>query len=325
MRTLAQSALALLGLAVAGAASAQSTPVIGYYKQNMPAGLSAAVCAFVTKTDFQGLATAVSSTSITRTGSFVAGAYAPTATAKYYVEILDGAWEGLNVDITGNDANSLQVAENVAMGGYNLAQTVKFCVRKHATVNTIFPNGAGFSAGDTITLVNPSLTLTTDGATGWYDENGDPFNSTVISPAEGMLIYRQAQGLVTVGGNEVSYVKTSKTRSSCPPNSLSLVGVMNPLVGTAPSDKSTILSIGFPNDTAAPLAALDTSDTISTYASSAGGFGTTGTFLTDGAAMYTVDGDPVTTEAVPNGAAYGIYPTGATVKSVLQDVVHPIN
>src|SRR6186997_1294032 len=77
----------------ANAQATSATPVVGYYKFDVPAGTSTWVCGFVTKKDFQGAATSTApgapvggepTTVITQTGASF------PAFGLHYVEILSG-------------------------------------------------------------------------------------------------------------------------------------------------------------------------------------------------------------------------------------------
>ena len=238
----------LVGLATAmllGAANAQtpsSTSAIGFYKMDVPAGQSAWVCGFVTKKDFQGQATSTApgdplpdstpTTVITQTGA----TWAVDGFNLHYVEILtSGAQEGAILDVVSNTANTVIVKGTVT-------GTPTYCIRRHATLGTIFTESSVLEAySDSITTYNSDNTLSSYYATGingeWFaDDFSTPANDAIIYPGQGFIIASTNAVTLTLGGGAVSYVKTGPTQIPIYQGQTNFVGLINPLVATSPTD-----------------------------------------------------------------------------------------
>lgn len=136
-----------------------------------------------------------------------------TQNEKYYVLFTTGLLEGRTFDVTANGANSITVDQDGDTDVETLAgaATDNFEIRPHWTLNTLFPDGAGFNAsndfdnpnGDIIferdnTLNGLNLSMKADyfyydngdAFTGWYNKkNGSKVNDMVIKSGS-MLIYR---------------------------------------------------------------------------------------------------------------------------------------
>ena len=134
---------------------------------------------------------------------------------KYYLLFTTGTLEGRTFDVTANSANSITVDQGGDTDVQTLindaAATDNFTIRPHWTLNTLFPDGAGFNIsndfdnpnGDVIferdnTLNGLNLSVkadyfyyeNNDGFEGWYNKkNGAKVNDEIIKPAS-MLIYR---------------------------------------------------------------------------------------------------------------------------------------
>jgi len=290
---------------VASAQTSSSTPVIGYYKFDVPAGTSAWTCGCVTKKDFQGAATSMvagTNSIINQTGA----SWTVNQFDAHYIEILSGANAGLVLDIVSNTASTVTVEGDVTSLG--LGGTETYCIRKHATLSTVFANGAGLApVDDTVEVFDDaggSVLAVYDGAQ-WVD--GVDFVTPVdpiIYPGQGFKVLSLGGATVTFGGNEVSYVKTGPTKVNVYSGVVNLVGVLNPLVSTTPAlpvDQATMGQLGFSS-----LAPVDDLITV---------FSTDGNLLEtiyahDGANV--VDGvDLVTnkdTDVVRNGPSFMISP-----------------
>jgi hypothetical protein len=308
MKRLALPVLLAFGLLaqIAGAQTSSSTPVIGYYKFDVPSGTTAWNCAFVTKKDFQGAATSITAgtpnSTIAVTGTpFTAGAF-----NLHYVEILSGARTGLILDVVSNTTSQIVVEGNSTALG--LTGTETFCVRKHATLSTVFANGGGLApVDDTVEVFSDtgsSILAAYDGAQ-WVDavDFVTPRNP-IIYPGQGFKISSLAGSTVTFGGNEVSYVKTGPTKIPVFSGVINLVGVINPLVSTtppAPGDVATLSQLGFES-----LAPVD--DLVTVF--STNGVFSENIFVHDGSQV--VDGvdfvTPKGTVPVRNGQAFQISP-----------------
>ena len=217
---------------IASAQVSSSTPVLGYYKFTAPAGTSLWTCGFVRKKEFQGAATSITPGAVYSVINQT-GATFPAFTNSY-VEILSGTSAGLVLDIVSNTATSITVAGNLT----GIPGTSTYCVRKHNTIGTVFAAGGGLSAGaDTVALIGETGTqvFSFNGAT-WEDADLNDATEVVIYPGQGFIIGAGAARTVTFGGNDVSYVKTGPTKVSLYPGIANLVGLVNPLVATAPAD-----------------------------------------------------------------------------------------
>lgn len=307
---------------VASAQTSSSTPVIGYYKFDVPVGNSAWVCGFVTKKDFQGAASSMTAgvTSVINQTGATFGSF-----PLHYVEILSGPKAGLILDIVSNTANTITVDGNITSLG--LTGTETYCVRKHATLGTVFANGAGLTAGsDNVTIFNSTGGSDVFAFNGLNWENaltGDPGDDVIVYPGQGFVITNggAASVQVTFGGNEVSYVKSGPTQVNAYTAATNLVGLINPLVATAPADplfataESTLGSMGL-------VASLTPgSDQVGTL-SLDGNLNLTGVYVNNGVNIEdALTGDDATTIKVRNGAAFTITPAADLGVTLLQ--THP--
>ncbi len=307
-------------LLVQSASAQSSTPVIGYYKFDAPVGNSAWVCGFVTKKDFQGAATSMTpgaSTSVINQS----GASFP-AFPLHYVEILSGPKAGLILDIVAsppNTATSVTVIGNTTALG--LTGTETYCIRRHATLGTVFQGGAGLTAGsDNVTVFNSAGTSATYSYNGLGWENaltGDPSDDAIIYPGQGFVITNGgvAPATVTFGGNAVSYVKSGPTKVPAYLVATNLVGLVNPLVGSAPGDVSTFGQMDFGSSLTAG------SDQVGTL-SLTGNLALLAVYTYNGLNMEdALTGDDATGVTVRNGAAFSITPSSDRLVTLKQ--THP--
>ena len=227
------------GMLAQSAFAQSSTPTIGYYRFDVPAGQSAWVCGFVTKTDFQAQASSIApganlpdgtpTSVITQTGANW-GSF-----PLHYVEILSaGATQGLILDVVSNTASTVRVRGTIT-------GTPTYCIRKHATLATVFQDIGGLVPfQDSVTLYNSNNTLSSfypAAAASWVAEDFfTPANDTIIYPGQGFVISASNATTLTFGGNEVAYVKNGPTQVPVYRGQTNLVGLINPLVATAPTD-----------------------------------------------------------------------------------------
>ncbi len=228
---------AALGTTPTNAQTTSSTPVIGYYKFDVPQGNSLWVCGFITKTDFQAQASSMTAGASSQV-NFAGTPFSPGAFSLHYIEVMSGAKKGLILDITGNTASQLTVlGDTTALG---LSGTETIAIRKHATLGSVFAGGAGVEAGsDSVTIINSLGVRSTYSWNGgnWEDvATLDDGTSVILYPGQGVIITAAAARVVTFGGGEVSYVKPTETRIPLYANVPNLVGLINPLVATQPSD-----------------------------------------------------------------------------------------
>jgi hypothetical protein len=216
------------------------TGALGYYTFDLPAGASMWTCGLVTKSDFSGAMTSMTGASPNSTINQTGAGWTPAGFSNHYVEIREGAWEGLILDIVSNGADSVVVAGDLGASGFNLAGTEKYLIRKHATLGTIFPSGGGFAPdSDSITLYTTGTGSTYQYADGfgWFDTDLLVLaQDTPVYPGQGMVFNIGSITTVTIGGNEVSTVKDTKTLIPLYSGAVNVVGLVNPLVTTDVSD-----------------------------------------------------------------------------------------
>ena len=315
--------LASTMLVKVASAQSSSTPVIGYYKFDVPTGNSAWVSGFVTKKDFQGVPTSVvagATSTINQTGANF-GSF-----PIHYIEIISGPKAGLILDILSNTSGSITVDADTAALGLTGSET--YAVRKHATLGTLFAGGAGLAAGsDNVTIFDTtggSVVYSYNGA-GWEDAlTGDPGDDAIIYPGQGFVITNGSASSVqvTFGGNEVSYVKTGPTTVATYAAATNLVGLVNPLVSTAPSDPIFATAQNGLGSLGLVASLTPGSDQIGTL-SLDGSLGLTGVYTNNGSNIEdALSGDDATAVPVRNGAAFTITPGGADV-SVTLPQLHP--
>ncbi len=317
----------LAALAVAASASGQtssSTPVIGYYKFTVPQGNSLWTCAFVTKKDFQGTATSVTGgaqSTITQTGATwsVDGFNTSGAPGKssHYVEVLDGPNAGMVFDIVSNQNSSLVVDGNAGSSAF------KYCVRKHATLGSIFATAGLSPFEDKITLF-----YDTGAKKDFYFDDTDNgilesdfttvATNEVVYPGQGFLLNVVTSKQLTFGGGELSYVKDSPTRIPLYGNRLNIVGMMNPIVASAPLTAAAgneVTVLGATGLLGSSLAEYE--DEVQKFGLTGGGvFTKLATYYFDAGQGDIVDinGTPFGgTVSVPNGAAFVVRPVADRV------------
>jgi hypothetical protein len=227
----------------------------------------------------------------------------------HYVEILSGTQTGLILDIVSNTATTITVDGNLGPAGFNLAGNETYCVRKHATLSSVFAGGAGIApVDDTVEVFddNGGSTLAAWDGTNWVDavDFVTPVNP-IIYPLQGFKISSLMGGQLTFGGNEVSYVKTGPTKVPVYSGVVNLVGVMNPLVSTGaganPADQAMLSQLGF--GSLAPV------DDIITRFTTTGNFVENiyvhdGTNVVDGVDFVTIKN----TDVIRNGQSFQISP-----------------
>jgi hypothetical protein len=280
-------------LLVQSVSAQSSTPVIGYYKVDVPAGSSIWTCGFVTKKEFQGAMTSIAVAP--QSTIFQSGAtFGDFTTLPHYVEILSGPKAGWVLDVVpGGDATHIKVDADLS----SLVGTETYCVRKHNSLGGVFANGGGLVAGvDTVALITEAGTAVYqfDGSA-WIDGDLNDASNVTIYPGQGFIIGTNAVATVTFGGNEVSYVKTGPTKIPLYPGIPNLVGLVNPLVGTAPADQNLLGSYGFVSSL---VAGVDTVD----LRLANGLLTSVGVFQSDGATMIDPDLNDASAQPVRNGS-----------------------
>ncbi|MFN0130165.1 MAG: hypothetical protein ACKV19_26160 [Verrucomicrobiales bacterium] len=311
-------ALGVMALPVFGQGTASQ--VIGYYRFNAPAGVSLWTCALTTKKEFQGQSTSVTAGALSTISQSGAG-WTPGAFNLHYVEIVEGSWAGLVLDITQNTATTVQVEGNLGAAGFNLGQNVKYAIRKHATLGSIFRGGAGLRAfSDSVTLLYDNGTRKSF----FYDDTppghivAQDFvtisDNEIVYPAQGILLNCNGPRTLTFGGGEVTHVKDTPTKVPLYAGKVNFVGQMNPVVALSPLTSTTIderSGLGSPALGLADSALTEYADLITLYGRTNGVFSQLGLFYYDLGAdtIVTTSGVP-TNLTVPHGVAFTIKPTG---------------
>jgi hypothetical protein len=318
-----------------------STPVIGFYKQTIQKGNNPLVCGFVAKKEFQGAMVShtpgtansvISQASVSWTVGQFQTAANPATESSHYIEILSGVHAGLVLDIVSNTATTLTVEGNTAALPANpvsgLVGNEIYCIRKHATLGQILPGGGGLDISDTVTLYNSdnTSTLVSWSGMGWEDAfSGDDRGDLPIYPGQGFVINHFANSniLLTVGGGEVSYIKTGDTKvplytSSNPTKALrNMVGAINPLVADSGATDTTPLgNFGL-------TTGLLSSDVIQLTPangpfSASSSYGVEGNSITDN-----FTGDDVTALPVKNGTSIRIRTAGNRILTIPQSFPTP--
>jgi hypothetical protein len=306
--------LLLAGTLLAQVANAQSssTPVIGYYKFDAPAGTSVWVSGFVTKKDFQGAMSSITgSSTINQTGASF------SALDLHYVEILSGPNAGMILDIVSYNATSVTVDGDLGAGGLNLVGTETYCIRRHATLGSIFQNGAGVTEfEDLIAIQNSDGTQTSAywDLTNWINsDSGAIADDVIVYPAQGMMLITTGARVVTFGGGAVSYIKNGPTKVPLYVAGVNYIGTINPLVNTATPtviDSTTTANYGL-------LSLEPFSDLAVTYARD-GSFASLKSYFSDGTNIFDIDSNPGDADTIFNGSAIEVVPAADSVITLPQ-------
>jgi hypothetical protein len=318
---------------VANAQTSSSTPVIGYYKQTIPKGNTPVVCGFTTKKEFQGAMTShvpgAPNSVITQTGAgwtvnqFQTAA-APATDSSHFIEILSGPANsvGMIYDIVSNTATTLTVEGSTTI----LTGSITYCIRKHVTLGTLLPGGGGLTAGsDSVSLVNANASISSYVYNGLYWEDsgsGDDGSNRAIYPGQGFIIGRggATSATITIGGNEVSYVKSGVTKVPLYRHAgnpyRNFVGLINPLVSDTPgADFNTLGNFGLVQGL---VAGSDLVDVITVT----GTFKTTGTYTSNGLYLEDVgSGDDGSNVQIRNGTSIRVITAADRVITIPQ--THP--
>ena len=316
---------------LAQAASAQassSTPVIGYYKFDVPSGKSIWSCNFVTRKEFQSAATSVAPTGantvITQTGAgwstnqFQTSA-TPLTTSSHYVEILSGPTAGSVADIVSNTSSTVTIEGNWGAASFTYA------IHKHATVLSIFKTAGLGPFEDEVLIFDDQgvahkyLYDDTVGAESMVDattfSNKD---NDVVYPGQAFVLTIGTVKTLTFGGAAVSYVHTGPLKiplyGGGKPN---LVGLMDPIVASAPltatatNERHNVGAIGLQG---AGLAAFQ--DEIGIFGISGGAFTKTATLYYDdtppGFIVDSITFADAGATPIPNGTGFLVTPLGAS-------------
>ncbi len=313
-----------------------ATPVIGYYKITAPAGNTAWTAGFVTRNLFQGQATSLASGSPHSVLTQANASWTPGDFSSHYVEFLDDPdtpatepWAGLILDIVANTANTLTIqGATTAFSG--LGATPKYVVRKHTTLGTLFPNGAGLSAyNDVVTLYGADGTLIQslyDGAGSFVDalDFVTPTSDAIIYPGQGFIITVDSARTITFGSGEASYLKTGPTKIPVYSGQFNLLGPVTPLVATDPADPLYPSSLPLSQTGVLASDLSSYSDLITLY-SHDGTISTTGVYTVDGSSVIDTIDFFTNADAVPFFRGRAISLTPDSDKYFHAPVLHPTN
>jgi hypothetical protein len=321
----------LAGTLLAQVAHAQSssTPVIGYYKFDVPTGKSIWTCAFVAKKDFQGAATTVvggANTIITQSGAgwslnqFQTSAN-PASQSSHYVEILSGAFAGTVADIISNDGSSITVEGDFGSSSFT------YCVRVHATVASVFKSAGLGAFEDEILIFNDQGVARsyqyddTPGSEQIVDAVDQSTNrdNDIVYPGSAFVLTIGTPKTLTFGGNQISYVKTGQTKIPLYAGKPNLVGLFDPIVASAPlttvagNEGHTISTIGLIESGLSPF-----EDEIAVFGISGGSYTRTGLYYFDdtnipGDIVDSITNANVGTTVIANGTGFMVTPTGNRV------------
>ena len=231
------------------------------------------------------------------------------------------------LDIVSSTPTSLRVQGTIT-------GTPTYAIRRHATVGTIFKGGAGMAVGsDTVSLYDETGNVSTSIYNGanWEDSlTGDPTTDSIVYPGQGFVINNGSSPAVsrsvTIGGDEVSYVKTTKTQVPLFVGTTNLVGLVNPLVATAAADPiyntSGVSPLGAFNFSGTSL--TDGSDFIDVLSLDGRLSGVVNAIDNGANVEDSLSGDNLTAFPIRNGTALSVKVFGLP-KSATQSVVHPIN
>lgn len=306
-----------------------STPVIGFYKFDVPVGQSAWVVGLVGKKLFQGGAESVSpgpvqpdgaaTTILTQAGA----AWSANAFPLHYIEILtSGAQEGAILDVVTNTPNTLTVRGVISAAP-------NYCIRKHATLASVLPDavspaGAQENSGlvayaDSVTLYNSNNTVSSyfPASNGvWLAQDYiTSANNTIIYPGQGFVLAASQATTLTIGAGEVAYVKAGPTKIPVYKGQTNFVGPINPMVITNPLDPAfnTVSSLA-EGGGVTPLGTVgfttsafaDYQDSITLF-QQGGNLNPTGSFFTAGPNLI-ADDYATNSNAVPlrNGSALAV-------------------
>jgi len=224
--------VALAGNSHCLAQTTSYSDVVGYETKSFVSGTTGHGYGLVGATKFQGVATSVTSDTITiGTTSFTASAFAPSeGLPSHFIQITSGPNEGLVVDILGNTTTSITVGAGDLSG---VTGTPNFVVRPHTKVSNLFQSNTGLTDySDTVTLYNSDGTTTTllrDSAqtTGWLDSGTFTASDAVIYPGQAFLLSTSGPGSFTNTG----VVNPSKTVVPIFAGLVNLVSLSNPSNG----------------------------------------------------------------------------------------------
>jgi len=272
--------LAILTLAASSfflhAQSTVSTPIVGFEKRNFVSGTTGHGVGFVLSSKFQGIASSVSSSSLSvSSASFTANQFALSGgLPTHYIQITSGSQSGLVVDIIGNTTTSLSVTSGDLA---SVSGTPSFVIRPHILASTLFKGNTSLADdSDTLTLFNSDGSTTTlawssASPTGWIDPNSLVSVDAVIYPGQGFLLNTSGSGSFTADGavNSVSTIVPLYA------GKVNLVSLSNPSSAKNIQNINLGANLVPENDTIGTFSSdgyLSQDSTYTWYGSAAGGF-----------------------------------------------------
>ncbi len=294
-------------LAASGFANAQAfSKPSGYYQFDGKAGGNFFVPALIKASVFGGAISGSTATSVTlSTSAFSVGSLnSASGFATHYIEFTSGPNSGVVVDIESNTANSIVLGADIT--DLSLANNESIVVRPHVKLKELFADSESSLAAftDSATFYFADGNFTTYfyiGTSGWSSDFSNPDgNNQPIKPGTGFVLFLNTATPLTVVGE----VKTEPTIVQLPAGVPTIVGPVNPLVGTSVSLDST----GFEN-----LAAF--TDSITVY--EAGPLTQFKTYFPLGDGTLSEDFSTPTADVLSNTTGVAIVP-GAASSLVLQ-------
>lgn len=206
-----------------------STPIVGFYKKNFPAGGSLQTSGFVKPAAFTGAATSISGAVISRTSAgWTANQFAQqVGLPTHYVEITSGPRVGYTYDILSNTASSITVS---SADVENAGGTAAFKIVPHTKVSDIFRSATNLNDyNDQISIYNSdgsNTNLLRDSSvpSGWIDSTTGSETDAVIYPNQGFVLTTASAGTITATGT----VKDTATVVPLYAGKVNIVSLSNP-------------------------------------------------------------------------------------------------
>jgi uncharacterized protein (TIGR02597 family) len=206
-----------------------STPIVGFYKKNFPAGGSLQTSGFVKPVAFSGAATSISGDVISRTSAgWTAGQFASLdGLPTHYVEVISGPRAGYTYDVLSNTTSSITVSS--ADAG-NAGGTASFKIVPHTKVSDIFNGATNLSDhNDQISIYNAdgsntNLLRDSSSPSGWIDATSGSAADAVIYPNQGFVLTTASSGQISVTGT----VKETPTVIPLYAGKVNIVSLSNP-------------------------------------------------------------------------------------------------
>ena len=286
-------------------AQSVSTPVVGFEKKTFPSGTTGHGVGFVQSAKYQGVASVVTSNSLSiGSSAFTANAFDPAGgLPSHYIQITSGAQTGLVVDITGNNGTTLNVNSGDLASVHGT--TPSFVVRPHLLASSLFQGNTSLEDySDTLLVFNSDGTSTTilrdsSSSTGWVNPETLSAQDLVIYPGQGFLLNTQGSGDFTATG----LVNPTQTIVPLYSGKVNLVSLSNP----SNSKQLQDINLG------ANLESF--SDTVGTF-SSDGSLAQIGTYLWAGSA----DGGFVNPDTLAPAQGVAVGGTTAVIVNTTFDV-----